>query len=871
MNKLWVCSASLVLTAGSSLPALGQTEGGLQLEEVVVTAEKRAVNLQKVSTSIEVKSGEELRKQGKKRLDEIMEGTVGIQSQGSPTGTAFFIRGVPPAQAGRGDPVTTPIIVDGITQNRTESVRGATLDLGQVEVMRGPQSTGLGANSLSGAISLVSNKPVFQFEGSGTLELGNYDKMSTEGVLNIPLADNQAVRVAVSKDLRDGFYSNGSGETDLLAARVKYRLQFSDTLDAVATISHQHIDGNGSSLGVADSGLWVPYTGQTALGNEGGAMGAWQAGAGCVPDPMGAAARGCVVNGSTYSALYSWSATGNGGQNFRQRSNAWDDGTPYQRWGFPVYQRSNLDSASVELNWNTALGTVTFLPSYQKSHSWTQEAPTMGAAFNQENIALDTVTADLRINSNQDSRLTWQAGLYYSKDDYKQNLFTSINFPGTAAMGGPVGDCVTSTVNCYAYSVTPDQTRTGWSGYANAELNVLDTLRLVGGVRYNKDEATVQELNGAVPGTSNGPDNAAIAAKLAAGSPTGYFAGKAEWKKTTYRGGVEWDVTPNVMVYAIYSTGYTPGTLNGMSFDQMTGVATPGLAVTLKQITAGAKSQWLDNRLQLNAEYFRSTFFNRGVSIPTAYSGTETSATCSFGTAMGALLIANGTAGGACASISSVTSPELLSEGLDMDLTWLISANDRLTLTGEWLDSYYSKRPIVNNNPSLDLSASGLVAAAAAQSPSVVLDSVNAAPRLSAFLNDALNAVVGAQLQNAPKYSATLDYQHSFDFSNGSRLTPRIAATYKDKYWSVGGGPGGPTLSTILANTKSLYWQQSYVKWDAYATWNSPSGKVTVTGYLRNIAEEVIMTSYGAGTPTSPGTVQLEAPRTFGVTLSASF
>lgn len=836
MRKIWACSTGVLVTMVGMMPAMGQTgaSDGLQLEEVIVTAEKREENLQKVSTSIQVKSGDELRKEGKKRIDEIMQGTVGIQAQDSQVGVTFFVRGVD-SSAGMGGVVAAPILIDGVAQSRSESARGGSLDLAQAEIMRGPQSTTLGANSLAGAISLVSNKPVFEYQANGTLEVGNFHKLSMEGVLNVPLSDNQALRIAYSSDKRNGYISAGAGDSDLTNARLKYRWQVTDDLDTVATISHQQIGGNGVQQGVLlSTGHWVPYTGQVALGNNGGAMGAWQAGAGCVPQSgttMGCPPMFFVVQD---------------GINFRQRSNAWDDGYPADVWPNNPFRDTTINQGSVELNWTTGIGTVTFLPALQKAHFRSTEPP-RGTSWMEEDQKQDTTTLDLRLNSNSDGRLTWQTGAYYSHDKIYDGVFKGVTFPGAAGMGG-VGECAASTVYCYTYDLTPEFLRKGFSVYGNAEFSVLDTVRLIAGARYNDDSASVVGL-ATVNGTVTTPNAAEVAAATVS-------RGNRKWKATTYRTGVEWDVLPNAMLYAVYSTGYSPGALSAMD--------TAGTdKTTLEQITAGWKSQLLDNRLQFNAELFSTKFHNRLVegSI-NAYVGGATTTTCSSN-AMGALTFGTGTgaAGGYCAFVTqnSATAPELTTQGLDMDLTWLISASDRLTVTAEYLDAAYDSRPQITGNP--DLSATGIQTLAASQG--VTLTPTQAAA-IGTSLTGTLDAFKGAQLQNAPKYSGTLDYQHSFDFASGSKLTPRVAATYKDKYWTFGGSPGA-VLSNILTDSSRIEWQQSYVKWDAYTSWANADGKFTVTGYVRNLSNKVVMANY------SGDYVSLEAPRTYGVTLSANF
>lgn len=837
MNKLWVCSASMLLTAGGALPALAQTGDGLQLEEVVVTAEKREVNLQQVSTSIQVKDGDDLRKTGKKRIDEIMQGTVGIQAQDSQVGVTFFVRGVDSGGMGPGTASSVPVLIDGVAQGRSESVRGGTLDLAQAEIMRGPQSTTLGANALAGAVSLVSNKPVFEYQAKGSLEIGSYHKLATEGVLNVPLSDNQAVRIAYSTDKRNGYISSGAGDSDLTNARIKYRWQPSDDLDFVATASHQNIGGNGVQQGVLLAyGYWQPWANQVALGYFD--MGAFNSGAGyCVPQ-----------SGITMGCPPLFYATGTG-VSFRDRSNPWDDGYPSNTWPNNPYRDTNIDQASVEVNWTTPVGTVTFLPSIQKAHFRSEEPPRGGASFMSENQKQDTTIYDLRLNSPSGQRLTWQAGLYYSRDKLHDALFKNVE-----AAGDGMGTVCPANTTCYSYDIRNYVTSTNQSAYANAEFSLLDTVRLVGGLRYNNDKAEASVVCPPNPGP--GPSCLTITGNAAGPDPSflvpanNLTYGPGKWKATTYRAGAEWDVTPNTMLYGVYSTGYQPGNLDAMS-------GTAGPETKLEQISAGFKSQLLDNRLQFNGEFFKTTFHNRGVegTLNTYINGANSSNCTAPAGAMDAVIVSTG-GGGECVLIgqNTATVPEFVSTGVDLDLTWVLSANDRLTFTAEYLKAQYDAAPTVSDMGT----PVNLAATIAGLGGSVALQ--------NAVIAD-LNGYVGNQLQNSPKYSATLDYQHVFNLPGGSKLTPRINGVYKQKYWSFGGAPGA-AVSQILAdsnNPNNLAWQQAYSKWDVFLGWDSADGRFNVNGYVKNIENEAVLANY-----TAPY-VSLEAPRTYGVTFSASY
>ena len=315
------------------------------------------------------------------------------------------------------------------------------------------------------------------------------------------------------------------------------------------------------------------------------------------------------------------------------------------------------------------------------------------------------------------------------------------------------------------------------------------------------------------------------------------------------------------MLYGTYSTGYTPGTVSGMTISGTD-------PVTLKQFSAGWKSQWLDNRLQFNGEAFATTFFNRSAPLPSV--STADATTCNFpqlppGAPAGVdgILVIAGSPAGACAQITgTVQVPKVQSNGLDMDMTWLATAEDRLTLTAEYLKTWYKARPVVVGG----FDSSGVTSIQAAiEAADTTLSAADAAA-LAAVLDSNFGAVVGVQLQNAPKYSATLAYAHDFNMGSHGLLTPRIEAIYKDTYWSVGelGVPGAPTISQVIADKHSLYWQPSYTKWDAYTTWTNADGKLSMTAYVKNITDKVIMTAYGQA-------VLLAAPRTFGVTVNASF
>lgn len=780
-----------------------------QLQEVVVTAEKRPEDLQKTAISIQATSGEELRQEGKKRLDEIMDDVVGVQSQGSQVGVTFYMRGL----GTTGGQNAVAVLVDGIYQDRSETVRGGTLDMAQAEVMRGTQSTNLGAYSLAGAVSLVSNQPVFSYQANGSLELGNYHLMSTEGVLNIPFADNQALRFAYSTDNRNGYISAGAGDSDLQNARIKYRWQPTEDLNIVLTDSHQHIGGDGIDDGVLlYTGHWVPYSTSIAAGTANGTYIESQGGA---PLTMGyPPIFGAVNDGITY----------------KDRSNPWDDGYPDNIWPNDPFRDTVIDIWSSDITYQMPFGTLTVMPSMEKA-LFRSEEPPRGGSYREQNQPQQTEQFEARLSSNSDSKVTWLLGTYYYHTN-ETGTFLGVGLPGNS---GGQGCATNATTDDYCWQNTPSSWSRTYSMYGNFTYPFTPALRLVGGLRYSKDYAGFKE-SGDVDGNASEPLSAYT-----------YYYGRASWQGLTYRTGLEYDIVPESMAYAVVSSGYQPGTvhLNGNA-------PQVNPKQTLVQYTLGIKNRFFNDKLQVNAELFHSLYHNQSlqgsiVATDTNANGAgnaSTDSTCGPAPGNSAAISEYGN----CATLSSVVIPNLTSQGVDLETTWLPSASDRVDFSIEYLQSTIGTPSVTETGAELE---------ALATTEGYTVSAADAAT-LANLLQANAKTYNGLTLENSPKWSLNATYQHSFHLPGGSQLIPKLNAIYKTKYWSA----GGPNAD--IENTSGPSWQQAYSLFNVYTTWQSQNGKFDVTAYMKNISDYPVMTDYG-------GTyVTLDAPRTWGIIFSAS-
>lgn len=202
-------------------PAPAQTaaaEPVFSLEEIVVTARKREEGLQDTPISIAAFSAETLEARGTTRVDEIAAFTPNLQLFNSPgfggtsASSAIYIRGV-----GQKDfsPFTEPgvgVYIDGVYVARSVGGIFDLVDVERIEVLRGPQGTLFGRNTIGGAVSITSKKPDFDAvsaKASGTV--GSDDRIDFKGSFNLPLADNAAMKVSLTKTQKDGYVTRDDG------------------------------------------------------------------------------------------------------------------------------------------------------------------------------------------------------------------------------------------------------------------------------------------------------------------------------------------------------------------------------------------------------------------------------------------------------------------------------------------------------------------------------------------------------------------------------------------------------------------------------------------------------------------------------------
>lgn len=183
---------------------------------VVVTAQKRTERLSEVPIAISVFSNEAIDQTGVQELREIGELIPNVLiTQGTDFNSRILIRGVGAPSRNIGFDSRVGVYLDGVYLGQGPAVNQDLVDLERIEVLRGPQGTLFGKNTVAGAVSLVSVKPSDIFEASATVNVANYNGVEFKAMVNQPLNDSWSAKVAVSNRTRDGYVENVYQNSDV--------------------------------------------------------------------------------------------------------------------------------------------------------------------------------------------------------------------------------------------------------------------------------------------------------------------------------------------------------------------------------------------------------------------------------------------------------------------------------------------------------------------------------------------------------------------------------------------------------------------------------------------------------------------------------
>ncbi|WP_164847398.1 TonB-dependent receptor [Sphingobium algorifonticola] len=531
---------------------------GAGLPDIVVTAQRRNERVQDVPISITAFGAEQLQARGITDISRLDKFTPGFNFGQSGLDQRPAIRGVRTENvAGNGDP-TIGFYVDDIYQSRSVQAGQPFIDLQRVEVARGPQGTLFGRNTFGGAVSVVTAVPTKDFDYGGNFIAGNFNRFAGDGFINIPVSDTFGIRVAGSKERRDGYVknivvrNNDLFEKDSSFVRVTARYAPSDDLEVILRGNFWHEGGTGGqAFGYKPQGLLVDPT--TGLRSLSGVL---------VPN----------VNTLPRDGI--------------PDLNGFDLGTrvdpdPYT-WQSQLPARTEIKqwAGSGQIRWQNDSIFVRSITSYQDFQYFSNSGSIVGTPVDEtlQTRNSEAFSQEFQIGGAQSKPLQWIVGLYYFDD----KIFDEFRSDRLNLNDGVNGGAFPTAVKVKSYAA-----------YAQASYYVTEQLRLTGGGRYTIDKKDFDADN----------------FNLVAGVPvrTSGLDASDKFKKFTWRLGADYFATPQNMLYANVSTGFRSGGFNG-------GAGTnPNIPATFQPETVtayeiGSKNRFLNGMLQLNLAAFYNDF-----------------------------------------------------------------------------------------------------------------------------------------------------------------------------------------------------------------------------------------------------------------------
>ena len=557
-SKLLVTTA-FAMVAGAASPALAQAaaDGAAEIETLIVTANKRAENIQDVPMSVTAVSGDYLEKTGIANVTELARfiPSVSIAQSNNNRNTTVFVRGIGTSGTNPGIESSVGIFIDGVYILAAGPIQGNLQDISTIEVLRGPQGTLYGRNTPVGAINITSREPTQDFEASFTARVGNYEDRGLSGYIGGGLSESLAGRVSFWIADRDGYETNLFDGDD--------------------------INGN-NQWGLRGRLKWQPTSNIT--GNFIGYYARLEANC-CTADTL---APSSPTGIATPGFLTAAAAVGRPFRNFDDRDRVVDDDVEGDN-NTDVYGVSA--TFDIELPGGHTLTSITAFNGYEdKIVSLAADGLPQNTARGSQRLRAEGYSEEIRIASPVDQRLSYLAGVYLFSETLTYTSLTTLGQHANRVL--PNGRTFTPGDSQIFYYT---QDTKSWALFGQATFNVTDNFRLVGGLRYSYDKKN-SFLDGDVNPT------ASLAARQV--FPVNHLGKlRRSEDKVTWSATVQYDVTPDVMLYALAATGYKTGGYNARA--SAPGVPVEFDAENSETFEIGMKSLLLGNRLVLNVDAYR--------------------------------------------------------------------------------------------------------------------------------------------------------------------------------------------------------------------------------------------------------------------------
>lgn len=541
--------------------------------EIVVTANKRVQNLNDVGMTAAVLGADSLKQQNVTSLEDIAALTPSLTFARAPNGTPVYtLRGVGFYETSIGAYPSVSIYVDEIPLPFPVMSAHSTYDLERVEVLKGPQGTLFGQNATGGAINYIAAKPTNTLQAGGSLTYGRFNQTDVEAYLSGPLAEGLKARISGRAEFGDGWQISASrpnernGKVENFMGRLQLAYEPSSSLRFLLNVN-----------GWLDKGeQQAPQYIAQQFQNENVGV-PFGFGVGAFRDP--------AILASPFTALNS-------------RAADWSTSSHLLGIGKVPFTDNSMFQASLRTDLDVGdFGTLTSLTGYSKFKQ-RQGNDTDGLPLNALDVPLtlgkiESFYQEVRLANDPKNRFRFVIGGNYSTDKVRQSLTIDYtNSSATLGFGTLFGFPLSMD------TLTNSQRFKSYAAFGNLEFDLLDNLKLKAGARYtkSKDDANICQsdpegpnypfgnvikffgtlYSGAAfvpyaPGEcasinvdSENPANRVVT-YLPYGA-TGVYINTLDEDNVSWMLGLDYKVSPDVLLYANVSKGYKAG-----SFPSITG------------------------------------------------------------------------------------------------------------------------------------------------------------------------------------------------------------------------------------------------------------------------------------------------------------
>lgn len=236
-SHAFIASFGLFALGGQPVAAQQGAEAPGALDDIVVTAQKRAEDVQDVPLSVLAFGEAALDRLNARQLTDLERAAPNVSFGGGAGGSfnAIGIRGVIDSSRNIGIDARVSVYVDGVYIGRSYATDQSLIGIETVEILRGPQGTLFGKNTVAGALNITTRKPGADFETQLEAEYGSYDYLRLAGRTNVPLGDTAAIAISLNRESRDGYARNlfldrRMNDLDRWSGRVQLRVQPTERL-----------------------------------------------------------------------------------------------------------------------------------------------------------------------------------------------------------------------------------------------------------------------------------------------------------------------------------------------------------------------------------------------------------------------------------------------------------------------------------------------------------------------------------------------------------------------------------------------------------------------------------------------------------------